>query len=177
MQSLWVCTSRTPFLRKVLEDQRESINQTKGLRGIQETERKGNFQDDEVSSLGLLMYLGAEEPQVSLVLKVGSGKPGSKKMKLNTWCVWMNPERTETAESCGWMGGEGGKGTEGKKETLTEEKPLNSHFRSSVQQYWPLPSVLSVLSLQNTEFNETDSLLISNWRQYWGGFGLGPQEC
>lgn len=120
--------------------------------------------------------LGAEEHQVSLVLKEGSGRPGSEKMKLNTWCVWMNPERMETAESCGWMGGEGGKGKEGKKEILTEEKPLNSHFRSSVQQYWPLPSVLSVLSLQNTEFNETDSLLISNRRQYWGGFGLGLRE-
>lgn len=55
-QSLQVFTSHAPFIRKVLKDQRESINQTKGLRGIQETEKKGHLQDDEVSSQGLLIY-------------------------------------------------------------------------------------------------------------------------
>lgn len=61
-------TCHSPFIRKVLKDQRERVNQTKGLYKIPETERKRNPWDDEVRCQGLLILLGAEDHQVRVVL-------------------------------------------------------------------------------------------------------------
>ena len=57
-----------------------------------------------------------------------------------------------------------GKERRGGRDNLIEEKQLNSHFRNSVQvsNTDHLPSVLLLLSLQNTEINETHSLLMNN---------------
>lgn len=57
-----------------------------------------------------------------------------------------------------------GKERWGGREHVMEKKPLNSHFRNSVQvsnSDHLTPRMLSLLSLQNTEINETHSLPIT----------------
>lgn len=159
-QSLQVFTFHAPLIRKVLEDQRESRNQTKGLHGIQETGKDISRMMRWAPRVSLSM--GAEDHQVSLVLARRFWQTWLQEDEIDTiwYAKWIQSRIRQQRVVAEWeekMGKERQRG----RDNLIEKKPLNSHFRNLVQQYH-LPSVLSLLSLQNREFNETDSLLMSN---------------
>lgn len=105
MQSLQVFISHAPFIRKVLKDQRESLNQTKGLHGIQETGGKGHLQDDEVSSHSLLLYWVQRIIRSVWCWQEGSGRHGSKKMKSIEYLVCLNESRVDSDSRELWLNG------------------------------------------------------------------------
>lgn len=83
MQSLKKYTCRVPFIRKVLEDQRES-KQTKGLDGpkdgVSGTEREGDLQDGEVRSQVSLSTGGRGQ-----LVQFGVGKKVLEDMSPRRW--------------------------------------------------------------------------------------------